>query len=91
MFLLASRSIPAAVRLYSTAVPGVTQPTKKIGAFRGGFLGFFVGLSVAGSVSYYYLLDQYKQTTKELTLEIFTLREALDNVQTHIRAIEEKK
>lgn len=46
---------------------------------------------MAGGASYYYLLDQYKQTTKELTIEILTLREALDNVQSHIKAIESRK
>ncbi|QEO21949.1 hypothetical_protein [Candidozyma auris] len=89
MYRLASNSLCSAARLYSTAAPA--PPTKKIGAFRGGFVGFLLGVSVAGTASYYYLLEEYNRNTKIVMLDVISLRESLDALEKHIKNLEEKK
>lgn len=88
---MASNTLRSAARLYSTAPVAPVAPTKKIGAFRGGFVGFFFGVSVAGAASYYYLLEEYNKNTRIVMMDVFSLRESLDALEKHIKTLEEKK
>lgn len=91
MFRLASTTLRSAARLYLTAPPAPVTPTKKVGAFRGGFVGFFFGVLVAGAVSYYYLLEEYKKNTKLVMLDVLSLRLSLDALEDHVRSLDEQK
>lgn len=92
MFGLRSNLLRSAARLYSTAPPvAPVAPTKKIGAFRGGFVGFFLGVTVAGTASYYYLLEEYNKNTKIVMLDVLSLKESLNALEDHIKTLEEKK
>lgn len=91
MFQLAARSARTAFRTYSTAPPAVSAPPKKIGAFRGGFVGFLLGVSATGAASYYYLLDEYTKANNALLIDLFSLKETVENLETHVKALEGKK
>lgn len=82
--------LKTAARSYSTATATTTAP-KKVGAFRGGFVGFLLGVSVTGVASYYYLLDQYKLTNSVMVGDIVELQNSINNLQKHIKTLEEKK
>lgn len=81
----ASRS---AARAYSTVAPAAP---KKVGAFRGGFVGFLLGVSVTGASSYYYLLDQYTKANNALMIDLFSLKETVENLESHVKSLEAKK
>lgn len=88
MFQLATQTSRVALRTarsYSTAAP------QKIGAFRGGFVGFLFGVSVTGAASYYYLLDEYTKANSALLVDLFSLKETVENLETHVKKLELKK
>ncbi|KAM3065990.1 hypothetical protein ACMFMG_009789 [Clarireedia jacksonii] len=66
-------------------------PVKKpVGAFRGGLLGFFLGCSVAGFGTYYYILEEYKVSNELLTEDIYSLQNSVQRVHTYVQSLEEK-
>lgn len=75
-------------RAYSTAVPAAP---KRVGAFRGGFVGFLVGITATGFGSYYYLIDQYKLANNVLVADILALQNSINNLEKHVKLLEEKK
>lgn len=75
-----------AIRTYSTAVA-----PRKVGAFRGGFLGFLLGVTATGAASYYYLLDEYTKASRVVVADIFSLKESVDNLEKHVKSLEGKK
>lgn len=87
MFQLAPRSALSAARTYSTAAP---VAPKKIGAFRGGFVGFLFGVTATGAASYYYLLDEYTKANNALLIDLFSLKETVENLESHVKALESK-
>lgn len=74
-----------ATRSYSTGAP------QKVGAFRGGLVGFLLGTSVTGAASYYYLLDEYTKANNALLVDLFSLKETVENLETHVKKLEQKK
>ncbi|EGW31039.1 uncharacterized protein SPAPADRAFT_56956 [Spathaspora passalidarum NRRL Y-27907] len=77
------------VRSYSTVA--ATSTPKKVGAFRGGFVGFLLGVTATGVVSYYYLLDQYKLANTVIVADIVSLQNSISSLEKHIKNLEEKK
>ncbi len=55
---------------------------QKTGAFKGGFLGFFVGFATAGVICYSYLLEDYKNTS-------FTLLEGVSKLHKSMLSLRE--
>lgn len=88
MLQLVSRSARLAARSYSTAAP---IPTKKVGALRGGFTGFLLGVTATGVASYYYLLDEYVKANNVILVDLLSLNETVVNLEKHVKALEEKK
>lgn len=91
MFRLASTTLRSAARRYLTAPAAPVTPTKKVGAFRGGFVGFFFGVLVAGTASYYYMIDAYKKNTQIVMTDVLKLKTSLDSLEKHVRTLEEQK
>ncbi|SGZ46850.1 CIC11C00000003128 [Sungouiella intermedia] len=91
MFQLATQTsrqaLRSAVRSYST----VTAAPKKVGAFRGGLVGFLLGVTVTGGASYYYLLDEYTKANNALLVDLFSLKETVENLETHVKKLESQK
>lgn len=84
----------SSLRSYTTVVtPAATSTAKprKVGAFRGGFMGFLLGVAVTGFGSYYYLLDQYKFTNSVVVADVVALQTSIDNLERHIKTLESKK
>ncbi|AOW29683.1 hypothetical protein MG5_04208 [Candida albicans P57072] len=68
-----------------------TTTRKKVGAFRGGFIGFLLGVTTTGGLSYYYLLDQYKLANTVVIADIVALQNSITNLEKHIKSLEERK
>ncbi|EMG46555.1 hypothetical protein SBY92_002699 [Candida maltosa Xu316] len=88
MFPVSRQLARSTIRSYST---GTTASPKKVGAFRGGFIGFLLGVTTTGAVSYYYLLDQYKLANTVVVADIIALQNSITNLEKHIKSLEEKK
>lgn len=91
MFHSSAHLLRLATRRYSSAVPPVAAAPRKIGALRGGFTGFFVGVSVTGAASYYYLLDLFEKTNRAVLVDLMSLTESVHNLEQHVKSIEERK
>lgn len=84
--LLKSQVLKTGSRSLSTAVP-----PRKVGAFRGGVTGFLLGVTLTGVGSYYYLLDQYKNANTVLIADIAVLQNSINNLEKHVRKLEENR
>lgn len=84
-----SKPLTRSIRTYATdsAVPR----TKKVGAFRGGFTGFLLGVTVTGAASYYYLLDQYNASNTVVAADVIALQTSINNLERHVKSLEQKK
>lgn len=76
-----------AVRTYTSAAPA----PKKVGTFRGGFVGFLLGVTVTGAGCYYYLLDEYTKANNALLVDLFSLKETVENLESHVKGLEGRK
>ncbi|CEG69970.1 hypothetical protein RMATCC62417_05953 [Rhizopus microsporus] len=72
-------------RFYSTDATGSAP---KVGAFRGGIIGFLLGVTAAGSAGYYYLLDEYNSASASLLMSVNELQASTDKVKDYARRIE---
>lgn len=79
-------SLKSSIRGYSTA----TAAPKKIGTFRGGFVGFLLGVTLTGVGSYYYLIDEYKVANNVIVADVVTLQSSIDKLEKHVKALEKK-
>lgn len=65
------------VRLLSTIPPFATPERivyQRVGAFRGGLVGFTIGLSTASALCYVYLLEEYNNSSNSLLTSIEDLQ-----------------
>ncbi|KAK6461568.1 hypothetical protein DFJ63DRAFT_342648 [Scheffersomyces coipomensis] len=76
-------------RQYATTT--ATSSPKKIGAFRGGFVGFLLGVTATGAASYYYLLDQYKLANNTVVADIVALQASISKLEKHINSLDDSK
>jgi len=73
----------------STKLGTSVQPTRKpIGGFRGGLIGFLVGLTIAGGTGYHYLLDEYNTASKLLLGSVEELQKSTNKVRDYTQKIE---
>ncbi|CAG8561481.1 6318_t:CDS:2 [Diversispora eburnea] len=59
-----------------------------IGAFRGGLIGFLLGLTIAGGSGYYYLLDEYHTASNLLLSSVEELQKSTSKVRDYAQKIE---
>ncbi|RHZ44064.1 hypothetical protein Glove_767g4 [Diversispora epigaea] len=59
-----------------------------IGAFRGGLIGFLLGLTIAGGSGYYYLLDEYHTSSNLLLSSVEELQKSTSKVRDYAQKIE---
>lgn len=82
-----SRTIRSA--RFSTSVmraspPAVIPPVRRVGALRGGFTGFLVGVTLTGAGAYYYLFDEYEAAQRAILADVIGLRQSLQELQATI-------
>ncbi|KUI66135.1 hypothetical protein VM1G_01615 [Cytospora mali] len=75
-------------RLYADAAP--LPARKPMGAFRGGLFGFLLGATLAGSGTYYYVLQDYKASNELLQDDIYALQAATQRMSNYLTTLEEK-
>ncbi|ORX98832.1 hypothetical protein K493DRAFT_280183 [Basidiobolus meristosporus CBS 931.73] len=63
--------------------------SKKMGSIGGGILGFIIGGSAAGALSYYYLLEEYQNASTRLLSAVDQLQTSTDQVREYAKKIEE--
>ncbi|KAL1303295.1 hypothetical protein AAFC00_006701 [Neodothiora populina] len=86
---ISQRSFQTTSRLLET--PTAALPVRKpVGAFRGGLLGFLTGSTLAGTVLYYYVIDEYKVSNQLLTEDIYALQSAVHRIEGYVHTLEEK-
>ncbi|KAK7745497.1 hypothetical protein SLS53_002995 [Cytospora paraplurivora] len=78
----------SARRLSAEAVP--LPARKPLGAFRGGLFGFLLGATLAGSGTYYYVLQDYKASNELLQDDINALQAATHRMSKYLTTLEEK-
>ena len=89
-----SKPLARSIRTFATetvVVPPPPPKPKKVGAFRGGFIGFLLGVTVTGGASYYYLLDQYNAANTVFAADIIALQTSINNLERHVKSLEQKK
>lgn len=59
----------------------VVKAPKRVGAFRGGFTGFLLGVTVTGAAAYYYLLDEYKKANNVIMADIIALQTSIARLE----------
>ncbi|BGP11637.1 hypothetical protein JCM10049v2_007547 [Rhodotorula toruloides] len=60
---------------------------RPVGAFRGGLIGFLLGISLVGGYGYFRLLDDYKQASSALLLSVDELKRSTTQMSTHLSRI----
>jgi hypothetical protein len=88
-------TVPAPARYFSTSPAlknaGSTLPAKKpVGAFRGGVLGFLAGSVTAGTLVYFYILQEYRTANEMLSEDIYALQLATQQLQSYVVELETK-
>lgn len=87
MLSLVSRMARPMARSYSTAAPAATR---KVGAFRGGFVGFLFGVTATGVASHFYFLDEYTKSWNVVVVDILKLQQSISSLEEHVKKLEEK-
>ncbi|SCV74720.1 BQ2448_7749 [Microbotryum intermedium] len=68
--------------------PLLTRVQRPIGAFRGGLIGFLLGITTVGIWGYTHLLQDYMTASKALLESVQELHVSTDKMTTHIERIE---
>lgn len=76
-----------AKRGYSTVAP---TPKKK-SSLKGGLFGFLAGVTITGFGSYYYLLDEYKNSNNAVVADVLSLQKSIRGLEAQVRTLESKK
>ena len=72
----------------------ITEPTpisrvqRPVGAFRGGFIGFLLGMTAVGGFGYMQLLDDYSRASNLLLASVEELRKTTGQVKAHKHQLE---
>ncbi|BGP20532.1 hypothetical protein JCM10213v2_008693 [Rhodosporidiobolus nylandii] len=62
----------------------VSRVRRPVGAFRGGIIGFLLGVSLVGGYGYFQLLDDYAKASRELLGSVEELRGSTEQMATHL-------
>ncbi|GAA6017504.1 hypothetical protein JCM10207_008249 [Rhodosporidiobolus poonsookiae] len=65
----------------------VSRVRRPVGAFRGGLIGFLLGISLTGGYGYFQLLDDYSKASSELLSSVEELRGSTEQMATLIPRI----
>ncbi|GAA5949483.1 hypothetical protein JCM21900_000235 [Sporobolomyces salmonicolor] len=82
-----SPSVPEPEPIPEPPAP-VERVRRPVGAFRGGLIGFLLGLSAVGSYGYFMLLHDYGEASRTLLDSVAELKRSTDKMTSHLRRIE---
>lgn len=85
-----SRLLASSLRRYSTSTVS-PAPVRRVGALRGGFLGFFVGVSITSAFVYKYIWDDYNTATSVVIKDVLSLSKSIRILEEHVKALEDQK
>ncbi|GAA5997674.1 uncharacterized protein JCM10292_001015 [Rhodotorula paludigena] len=68
----------------AVAVARVRRP---VGAFRGGLIGFLLGISAVGGYGYFRLLEDYQKASQTLLVSVDELKGSTEQMATHLSRI----
>jgi len=77
----------------ATAAPGsapIVMRRGGVGGVKGALYGFLAGCTLAGAVSYYYFLEEYKVANELLTEDVDALRASVLRIEQYVRSVEDK-
>ncbi|KAI8149175.1 hypothetical protein BJV82DRAFT_663507 [Fennellomyces sp. T-0311] len=77
-------SISHARRAYTTS----TKPKRRVGAVRGGILGFLVGAGACVAISDQFIQDDYIKSTRQLAASVDELRTSTEKVREYADRVE---
>ncbi|ODV82860.1 hypothetical protein CANARDRAFT_30502 [[Candida] arabinofermentans NRRL YB-2248] len=67
-----------------------TIPVKKSSSsIKGVLFGFFAGVSITGFGAYYYLMDEYKNSSNAVVSDVLLLQKSIRKLEGHVRSLEE--
>ncbi|GAA5954321.1 hypothetical protein JCM8115_003372 [Rhodotorula mucilaginosa] len=65
----------------------VARSRRPVGAFRGGIIGFLLGLTAVGGYGYLRVLDDYRQASEKLLTSVEELKSSTEQMTTHLSRI----
>ncbi|KAI8341646.1 hypothetical protein BC941DRAFT_414090 [Chlamydoabsidia padenii] len=86
--LIARRLRPIGLTCQRHYATEVTTEQKKVGAVKGGLIGFLTGVSLAGAIGYYYLLEEYNSASESLMKSVEELQQSTEKVRDYAKRIE---
>ncbi|KAJ3371401.1 hypothetical protein GGF31_003325 [Allomyces arbusculus] len=79
----ATDAAPAAAATFrNTPLP---PPKKPVGAIRGGVIGFLLGIVLAGTAGYYYLVDDYQVYSNALLNNVEQLGGSVESIRASLK------
>ncbi|POY75039.1 hypothetical protein BMF94_2015 [Rhodotorula taiwanensis] len=65
----------------------VSRTRRPVGAFRGGIIGFLLGLTAVGGYGYLRVLEDYRQASERLLVSVEELKGSTEQMATHLSRI----
>ncbi|GAA5982685.1 hypothetical protein JCM10908_006744 [Rhodotorula pacifica] len=65
----------------------VSRSRRPVGAFRGGIIGFLLGLTAVGGYGYLRVLDDYRQASEKLLVSVEELKGSTEQMTSHLSRI----
>ncbi|GJN94104.1 hypothetical protein Rhopal_007178-T1 [Rhodotorula paludigena] len=65
----------------------VARVRRPVGAFRGGLIGFLLGISAVGGYGYFRLLEDYQKASQTLLVSVDELKGSTEQMATHLSRI----
>ncbi|GAA5843574.1 hypothetical protein JCM3766R1_002417 [Sporobolomyces carnicolor] len=75
---------PAPLATEPPPTPAIKQP---VGAFRGGLIGFLLGLTALGSYGYFLLLSDYEKASRQLVASVQNLESSTSLISSQLERI----
>lgn len=67
--------------------PPVSRSRRPVGAFRGGIIGFLLGLTAVGGYGYFRVLDDYRRASEKLLTSVEELKTSTEQMTTYLSRI----
>ncbi|KAK4054006.1 hypothetical protein OIO90_003651 [Microbotryomycetes sp. JL221] len=71
----------------SYAVPA-SRLRRPVGAFKGGLIGFLLGVTLVGTIGYVQLLSDYTQASTQLLETVHELKQSTNNISNQLQRIQ---
>ncbi|KAJ3325705.1 hypothetical protein HDV06_003506 [Boothiomyces sp. JEL0866] len=82
------RNLSRHIRFNSNFAAPEKVIVQRVGAFRGGVVGFLLGISSAGAAAYVYLLDEYQQSSLSLLSGVEDLQKTTTKLRDYTKKID---